>query len=195
MSRHNNTTSANAALKFKIKMQFLITLPVIFMGIIITAVAFNSTKSVMETTKEQLKVHEEQITATYNSLNVDYKDLNEEIIRKAKKNLAQLREDFSVTLRLHAIHQAHGKDAVVYRISGIILLFSIILMIYLHRLVGPVFRLQRLVELIVEGKDVGEIKVRATDEVQHMAKALERLRQEIKELRKLKPLGADYVKK
>ncbi|MFH1198799.1 MAG: hypothetical protein V1650_01355 [Candidatus Omnitrophota bacterium] len=163
-----------AALKFQFKMQLLVILPIMFIGIVIPVFVFRASKFVVNTTRDQLKMHEAVADVTLRYLNAS--PLDEGSLREARKNMEQLRQDLNATIRLIGIQHARERDFVVYTVSAIILLFSVFMMFYLHRLIGPVLRLQKMVALMAMGKDVGEIKVRSLDELQELAKSLESMR-------------------
>lgn len=171
-----------SVIKFHIKMYTLIILPVMLMSIIIPAIVFRQSKVIIETTRKQLKLSEDLIESTVSYLQAS--PIDEPTLNKVKKNLKQLQEDFNVTVRLNKIEQVSGKRIMVYTISSLILVFSILVVVYLHLLIGPIFRLQRLVVLMASGKDVGQIKIRATDELQQLAKSLEALRLHLLENKK-----------
>lgn len=48
----------------------------------------------------------------------------------------------------------------------VIVAFSII---FSHRIAGPVYRLERTLDMVIKGEDVGDIKLRKGDELQELA--------------------------
>jgi nitrate/nitrite-specific signal transduction histidine kinase len=58
----------------------------------------------------------------------------------------------------------------------VLLCVGVISTIYSHRIVGPIYRIRKSVEILQEGKDSGRIKVRKDDEFQDLADSLEKLR-------------------
>lgn len=53
---------------------------------------------------------------------------------------------------------------------------GIISLIYSHRIVGPIYRLNKAIEALQDGKESGRITVRPADEFQNLADSLEKLR-------------------
>lgn len=73
------------------------------------------------------------------------------------------------------------KNMILQVIFMVIVGTSLLALSYSHRVVGPVNRLQKYVEMLAEGKDVPPIRVRADDEFKDIASSLDRLRKMLKE--------------
>ena len=57
-----------------------------------------------------------------------------------------------------------------------ILCVGIISLIYSHSIAGPIYRLKKAIEALLEGKEISHIKLRPGDEFQDLADSLEKLR-------------------
>ncbi|MFH1847869.1 MAG: hypothetical protein ABH825_01475, partial [Candidatus Omnitrophota bacterium] len=154
--------TSGSVLKLQLKMQLLITLPVMIMGLLISVLVFSATRSIMETSREQLKMRIASVEGLIQEVDArieDRMDPDEKAFNETeKKKLANLRDELDVTIRLNSFQQLQGKRTIAFIISGLVFGFSIITMICLHRIIGPIFRLQKAVSCMVAGEDVGQIK-------------------------------------
>lgn len=181
-----------SALKFQFKMQLLVILPILLIGLILPVVVFRISNSLVERTREELRTHARFAEAS--SRYAEVASLSDASLQEIRRNTKQLKSEIEATVESLNSQQSREKDIIVYFISGIVFWFSIFMMFYLHRLIGPVLRLQNMVLMMAEGKEVGEIKVRSLDELQGMAKSLEILRRHIITSREKEALSSKKVK-
>jgi signal transduction histidine kinase len=57
-------------------------------------------------------------------------------------------------------------------------------LLFSHRIVGPIFRIKRYIDMLADGQDIPPVKIRKNDEFQDVADSLERLRQRIASMKK-----------
>ena len=57
-------------------------------------------------------------------------------------------------------------------------------LIFSHRIVGPIFRIKRYIDMLADGEDIPVVKIRKNDEFQDVAQSLERLRKRIADFKK-----------
>lgn len=172
----------DAIFKFRLKLQILVTLPVIIMGCVIISIAFKATQPFVNSSKAQVMKFSELVDKASKCL--DSSGVEKSLAGRITRDLEQLQYDFRETVSLDTLRQIHSEKYLVLLFSGLIFVFSAFIMIYIHSLTGPIIRLQRIATLMGKGKDVGEIKVRGHDELQELAKGLEVLRQNLFSVKK-----------
>ncbi|MFH1771258.1 MAG: hypothetical protein ABH872_00385 [Candidatus Omnitrophota bacterium] len=75
------------------------------------------------------------------------------------------------------------RDTQLLVVSAVLLMLicvGVLSLLYSHRIVGPIYRIEKYIEMLAEDKDIPPVKIRSTDEFQHIAESLEKLRQRLK---------------
>ena len=58
----------------------------------------------------------------------------------------------------------------------VLVLVGLLSLVFSHRIAGPLFRIRRCVDMLVEGKDMPPVRLRKRDEFKDLAASLDRLR-------------------
>ncbi|MBW2645608.1 MAG: hypothetical protein JRE23_05440 [Deltaproteobacteria bacterium] len=65
----------------------------------------------------------------------------------------------------------------------VLLVIGVLVIIFSHRIVGPIYRVKRALDDLIAGKDVQEIRFRENDEFQSLVPRINKVIQLVKELR------------
>jgi nitrogen fixation/metabolism regulation signal transduction histidine kinase len=81
-----------------------------------------------------------------------------------------------------AIQQwAAFKSLILFGVMVALVFVAIMSIIYSHRVAGPMYRLQKYMDTLSEGKDIPEVRFRSYDEFKEVGEALEKLRRFLKQ--------------
>ena len=85
----------------------------------------------------------------------------------------------TLTTQFHGENLALIKHAITYKlfVRSLLLIFAIaILSVFIsHRTAGPIYKFEQIIQALVKGKDVQEIKLRKRDEFYELASAINKL--------------------
>ncbi len=73
------------------------------------------------------------------------------------------------------------KRLILAGLFGILIGVGFLALFVSHRMVGPLFRIKRCIEMLGEGKDIPPIRLRKHDEFKELADSLETLRRRLKD--------------
>ncbi len=73
-----------------------------------------------------------------------------------------------------------GKVAIFAGLFGVFVCTALLSLSYSHRIVGPLFRIRRYIDMLPEDIDVLPIQIRKHDEFRGLAASLEKLRRNLK---------------
>jgi HAMP domain-containing protein len=68
------------------------------------------------------------------------------------------------------------KRTIFFVLFFVLVLVGFLSLVFSHRIAGPLFRIRRCVDMLVEGKDMPPIRLRKRDEFKDLAASLDRLR-------------------
>jgi methyl-accepting chemotaxis protein len=142
--------------------------------------------------QEQLKSQKRRISVTFAALQKDTNRLG------TKETPDQRIDDIKKLIRYLTVIQndLEARDQEIINNwkmtqNSIILVLLIALfgvgaaaLILSHRIVGPIFRIKRYIDMLADGQDIPAVKIRKNDEFQDVAESLERLRKRIVEIKK-----------
>ncbi|MFH1674107.1 MAG: hypothetical protein ABIF87_11880 [Pseudomonadota bacterium] len=69
----------------------------------------------------------------------------------------------------------------------VLVVIGVLVIIFSHRIVGPIYRVKRALDALIEGEDVQEIRFRENDEFQSLVPKINKVIQLVKELRASNP--------
>lgn len=142
--------------------------------------------------QEQLKIYKQRISVTFDALQKDTNRMG------TTKTPEQRIEDIKSIIRYLTVIQndLEARDQEIinnWKVtqSSIILVLLLALfgvgaaaLIFSHRIVGPIFRIKRYIDMLADGQDIPVVKIRKNDEFQDVAQSLERLRKRIADTKK-----------
>jgi hypothetical protein len=163
-------------LKFQLKYSAMAVLPILVLGFFIISMTFNISRSVIVSQKQQLMSQISFLEQALNFLNKKETDRKTiEDLKISVRNLKALSQDL---IRLNIVGWA-GLNQTFLLGLGIFVIGGILLGIMIsHRVAGPVFRVQRLLNEFSKNVDIPPIKVRPTDEFQELFAAIEEIRRQ-----------------
>lgn len=102
-------------------------------------------------------------------------------IQRTKKELAALQDVMERRAAVSFRDLRNIRDLLIIFLFLILILVGIVALVFSHRIVGPLYRICRYVDMMAEGKekDLPIIRLRDHDEYQELADSLERLRKRI----------------
>ncbi len=108
----------------------------------------------------------------------------EEVMQQTGKLLKELvmLEDSIQTAYFKAIQQWLAfKSMILFATIMALTFVGMISLLYSHRIAGPLYRIQKYIETLAEGKDIPPVRFRSYDEFKEVGEALEKLRLNLKQ--------------
>ncbi|MFA5096875.1 MAG: hypothetical protein WC478_06005 [Candidatus Omnitrophota bacterium] len=136
-----------------------------------------------------LKNERNKLLTEFNSVNITLQQaLSEDLPKEArdrieitKMRLASFKDVLGIQYYHLAKEWAEAKILLLAVLLVVLSCVGVLSLIYSHRIAGPIYRLQKAVTSLREGKDSGVIKIRKNDELQELSAGLENLRVNLKE--------------
>lgn len=101
------------------------------------------------------------------------------IVERLLKNIIRLRGKLEMMYFNIVREWLNTKIIVFGSILLIIIGVGIVALLQSHRVVGPLYRLKRYIDLLSEGKEIPPVKIRRHDEFKELADSLEKLRKSL----------------
>jgi len=157
-------------------------IPALLASLFCTFFLIHSGELVLMKTKEKPLVPFYSIRQTILTLEKEgYTKETEPKVSKLKDELATLKN----TLETSYSETLTQWNRIVQEIFLILLLFLVLVgsiaVLYSHRIVGPLFRINKCINILSEGKDTGPISLRKRDHFKELAASLEKLRMNLKD--------------
>ncbi|PKN52771.1 MAG: hypothetical protein CVU55_05985 [Deltaproteobacteria bacterium HGW-Deltaproteobacteria-13] len=177
------TMRKNYFISFSIQFKYILisVLPVLLMSLLCIYFVMDSGKSIE---KQQTKIIAElsSIDAALKQIQAVSlpKDAQNQLAIFAKK-LSILQDELNIQYYYLVEEWAKIRMQLLAVLFLGIICVSVISIIFSHRIAGPIFRLQKAIEAMQEGRDTGGIKVRPSDEYLALADSLEKLRVVLKD--------------
>ncbi len=100
-------------------------------------------------------------------------------LQEAKKGLITLQSAMEQNQIQTLQSLSKNRDLVILDLIAMLILVGFLSLIYSHRIAGPLFRIERNIDMLAEGKPIPPISLRRGDEFKNLAAALERLRKRL----------------
>ncbi len=102
-------------------------------------------------------------------------------VAKLKNDVSSLKNTLEVSY-IDTLYQWNQTKRLVFAVLFVFLLCAGSLsLIYSHRVVGPVYRIQKCIDMLCEGKDIPPVVFRKNDEFKSLADSLDTLRIHLKD--------------
>ena len=142
--------------------------------------------------EEQLKSHKERISVTFDALQKDGNQLETketpdqriDDIKKLIRYLTVIQNDLEARDQEIVNNWKLTKNSIILVILIALFGVGVAALIFSHRIVGPIFRIKRYIDMLADGQDIPAVKIRKNDEFQDVAQSLERLRKRIADTKK-----------
>ena len=140
----------------------------------------------------QLRRHKETISTTFNVLSKDTSNLQItetpdekiETIKKIIRYLMVIQNDLETRDQEILGVWNTTRNSIIIILLLVLFGVGIAALLFSHRIVGPIFRIKRYIDMLADGQDIPPVKIRKNDEFQDVADSLERLRQRIASMKK-----------
>jgi methyl-accepting chemotaxis protein len=142
--------------------------------------------------QQQLRNHQERISVTFDALQKDSSQLGKaetadqriEDIQKIIKYLTLIQKDLEARDKEIVSNWKLTQNSIILIILLALFGVGAAALIFSHRIVGPIFRIKRYIDMLADGQDIPVVKIRKNDEFQDVADSLEKLRKRIADTRK-----------
>lgn len=164
------------------KFVFLGVVPVLVMSLFCAFLVARTGRAALKAEKDKLLL---QVTSLSGLIyNLEREDYPEEIVTKVrglKKELISTERILKTTFFDTMKEWKRTKNLI-----GVVLIISLVVaavtaVFYSHRVVGPLHRLKRYMDLLAEGKRIPVVRFRKYDECGDLADSLEKLRESLEE--------------
>lgn len=166
----------------QIKYILMSVLPASIIGIYATIFLFKTSELLLFREERKLSV---EISGYICNVSTDIKDVPSIEARrntvKFLENLYSL-QNYSQKRYLSNIKFLNEfKNVLLFGEALIFVCVGILALVYSHRIAGPMFRISKYLEMMIEGKEIPPVKVRYYDEFKEVAELLDKLRAILKE--------------
>ncbi|MFH1397896.1 MAG: hypothetical protein ABIH27_05035 [Candidatus Omnitrophota bacterium] len=100
-------------------------------------------------------------------------------LQEAKQGLIALQSAMKYKQNQSLQALSKNRDLIILDLIAILILVGFLSLIYSHRIAGPLFRIEKNIDMLAEGKPVPPISLRRGDEFKNLAAALEKLRKKL----------------
>lgn len=101
-------------------------------------------------------------------------------MRNLKKELVSLQNILRITYFDTMKEWKKIKYLILAGLTAVLVIVGLMSLLWSHRIAGPLLRLTSYVNMLAEGKDIPQVRIRRYDEFKELAAALEKLRKRIK---------------
>jgi methyl-accepting chemotaxis protein len=142
--------------------------------------------------QEQLKSQKQRISVTFEALQKDSNriegketpDQRIEDIKKLIRYLTVIQNDLEARDREIVNNWKLTQNSIILVLLLALFGVGAAALIFSHRIVGPIFRIKRYIDMLADGQEIPVVKIRKNDEFQDVAQSLERLRKRIADTKK-----------
>jgi methyl-accepting chemotaxis protein len=164
-------------LRLQLKYISLIVLPLILIGAIIINVTTTVNKLMMSTQRQQLM---SQVAALEDSASALQRNPAQTVaIEKVQRDIQNLKFLSRDLIAMNEFQWVKLNRLIIQIILLLVIGGSILGILISHKIAGPIYRLEKVVNDMAEGKKISAVKIRRYDEFHSLADALERLRKRI----------------
>lgn len=177
--------------RFQLKYSILAVLPLLILGFLIIGMVFNISKGLIVSQKQQLMT---QLALLEQSLNfLDKTDTDKRVIGELRKNVKSLKSFSQDLIKLNtfqwgSLNRVALKGLAVFTVGGILLW-----LVFSHRVAGPIYRVQKILDEWRHNRVVPPIKVRPTDEFQELFAGIEDIRKQSAESKAQRGVAIDRM--
>ena len=169
--------------RFSVQFKYIMisVLPVLLMSLFCIYFIIQSGESLVEK-------HKSKIIEEFSSIDTSVKQMQSANLPKEankqievfSKKIGILQEELNIQCYNFMEEWAKTRMKLIAALFLGVFLVGMMSLIYSHRIAGPIHRLKKAIEAFQEGRDIGSIKVRPSDEFQDLADSLEKLREILK---------------
>jgi len=177
--------------RFQLKYSILAVLPLLILGFLIIGMVFNISKGLIVSQKQQLMT---QLALLEQSLNfLDKTDTDKRVIVELRKNVKSLKSFSQDLIKLNtfqwaSLNRVAIKGLAIFTVGGILLW-----LVFSHRVAGPIYRVQKILDSWRHNHAVPPIKVRPTDEFQDLFAGIEEIRKQAAESKVQRGVAIDRM--
>lgn len=166
----------------QIKYILMSVLPASVIGIYATFFLFKSSELLLLKEERRLSAEISGYICNVSTVTKDMPSL--EARRKMVRfleNLYSLQNDSQKRYLYNIKFLNEVKNALLFGEALIFVCVGILALVYSHRIAGPMFRISKYLEMMIEGREIPPVKVRYYDEFKEVAELLDKLRAILKE--------------
>ena len=157
-------------------------IPALLASLLCTFFLIHSGELVLRTAKEKPLVPFYAIRQTILTLEKEgYTKGTEAKVSKLKAELATLKNTLEASYYETLTQWNKIRQKIILILFLLLVLVGSIALLYSHRIAGPLFRINKCINMLSEGKDTGPISLRKRDHFKELAVSLEKLRMNLKD--------------
>lgn len=157
-------------------------LPAFIMSIFCSYVLFKGGEFILKKEKEKHFVEISSITQDIYALETEgCPTTTVEELRRIMSELLPLQTILAMTHFDTVSQWEKTKRLILAGLFGILLGVGLLALFASHRIVGPLFRIKRCIDMLAEGKDIPPVRLRKHDEFKELAGSLDNLRRNLKD--------------
>jgi hypothetical protein len=157
-------------------------LPALIMSLFCTYFLINSGELVLKAAKEKPLMPFHSIRQTIVTLEKEgYTADTATKVTKLKQELNSLRNILETIYRDTLTQWDKTKRVIFIVLFSVLLLVGLLALLYSHRVVGPLIRIKRDIDMLCEDKDIPPVKLRKNDQFKDLAESLDKLRSHLKD--------------
>lgn len=157
-------------------------IPALLASLFCTFFFIHSGELVLRTAKEKPLVPFYAIRQTILTLEKEgYTKGTEAKVIKLKAELATLKNTLEASYSETLTQWNKIRQKIILVLFLLLVLVGSIALLYSHRIAGPLFRINKCINILSEGKDTGPISLRKRDHFKELAVSLEKLRMNLKD--------------
>jgi len=161
-------------LRLQLKYAVLIITPILLLGFFSVTVGFKVAKEMISQQRQQLMLQIAALEETIKSIEggILDKPAADRVLERIKRL-----KGFAQDLVAFNIYEVRRLSQMIFLVVVILVFGSLAFgLIISHRISGPVYRLEKIVQQIIKGERLDAIRTRSTDEFKQLAGVLEELR-------------------
>lgn len=158
----------------QLKYVFIVCLPLVIIGI-------SSFLMVQEIGKISEQVNQERLLTELGIIEANLRMLDdipakEETVAMLKDELMDLKEHAKDHVLTSLMMWAKVKEVLLFEAFILILGGAALALLFSHRMVGPVYRMRKYMDMLANGQEIPPVRVRGYDEFKEMAASMEKFR-------------------
>ncbi|MFH1995414.1 MAG: methyl-accepting chemotaxis protein [Candidatus Omnitrophota bacterium] len=180
--------------RLQLKYAILVIIPILILGFFTLVVSFKVGEGMIQVQRQQLMTQIATLEESIKSIEKNTTDSIES--RRVLQRIRNLKVFLQELIRIN-IYELRRLTKMLLVAAAVLILGSLLFgLLVSHRIAGPIYRLEMIINLIADGKKTSPVRTRATDEFKSLTAALEGLRLRLLESStKRKELVLDLTRK